>query len=232
MNQTKNGWKVIDETLPILTYEYSFGPGLANTLAIGVGDGVVLVSPPLNASDGVVGDLAAYGPVRALVASNAFHYLGIPEWHARFPQAVVAAPVQSIARVKKKTGIDPIVPLSEASVLKRDGIEFIDIPHFKTGEVFVRAKTSKGLYWYVTDVVMNIPKLPKNPIFRMMFKLSNSGPGLKFNNMAAMFMMKDKAAVKSWLAKEIRKAPPSVLIPCHGPVVHMDATASQLLQVV
>ena len=227
----KREWTVIDDTRPILTYEYSFGPGLANTLAIGVNGGLVLVSPPCNAAPEVFEVLSAYGPVVGLVASNAFHHMGLQEWHARFPDAVVAAPAQSVERVKKKTGIGRIVALADADVLRSEGVEFVDMPHFKTGEVLVRAKTAKGSYWYVTDVVMNMAKLPKNPLARLAFKIANAGPGLKFNNVAALFMMKEKAAVKSWLASEIRKAPPTMLIPCHGAPIEMNAVGSPLLEV-
>ncbi len=228
----KREWIVVDATLPILTYEYSFGPGLANTLAIGVKGGLALVSPPCNASPEVFDVLSAHGPVVALVASNAFHHLGLKEWHARFPNATVAAPAQAVERVKKKTGIHNIISLADAEVLQRnESIEFVDMPHWKTGEVLVRAKTPKGFYWYVTDVVMNMAKLPKNPIFRFLFKMANTAPGLKFNNVAALFMMKEKAAVKSWLADEIRKAPPTLLIPCHGATVEMSPSGSPLLEV-
>ncbi len=232
MSQNRDRWQLLDATLPLLTYEYSFGPGLANTLAVGVDGGLVLVSPPCNAPASAFDELAAYGPVRALVASNAYHHMGLKEWHARFPDAVIAAPAQSVARVKKQTGIDRIVALADAPVLQDPRVEFIDMPHYKTGEVFVRAKSGAKSYWYVTDVVMNMPRLPKNPLFGLMFKLSDTGPGLKFNNIAALFMMKDKASVKSWLASEVRNAPPTTLIPCHGPSIEMDATASQLLALV
>ncbi len=228
----KREWVVVDDRLPILTYEYSFGPGLANTLAIGVKGGIALVSPPCGASPDVFDVLHTHGPVVAIVASNAFHHLGIKEWHARFPNAVVAAPAQSVARVKKKTGISSIVALGDASTLQgNEGIEFVDMPHWKTGEVLVRVKTANALYWYVTDVVMNMAKLPKNPLARFVFKVSDSGPGLKFNNVAALFMMKEKAAVKSWLAAEIRKAPPTVLIPCHGATIDMNPGGAPLLDI-
>ena len=44
-----------------------------------------------------------YGAVRALIASNAFHHLGVPEWKSRFPDAAIFAPAQAIARVEKQS---------------------------------------------------------------------------------------------------------------------------------
>jgi hypothetical protein len=42
--------------------------------------------------------------VRALIATNAFHTLGIASWKARFPDASVFAPAQSLARVTQVSG--------------------------------------------------------------------------------------------------------------------------------
>jgi hypothetical protein len=219
MNATANAWKVFDAHVPILTYEYSFGPGSATSLAVGGNDGLVVVSPPCRAAAPVFDALSRHGPVRALVASNAFHHLGLPEWKARFPEAALFAPAQSIARVERQTKLRGIRPLAEASAIAGDGLELVDMPHYKTGEVLVRIATERGLVWYVTDVVMNFPKLPPNPIVKLMFGLSGSGPGLRFNNIAPLFMVRDKAALKCWLAAELEKSPPSWLIPTHGDIV-------------
>lgn len=219
MDATANGWKVFDAHAPILTYEYSFGPGTANALAVGVEGGIVLVSPPCRVASGVFEDLSQYGSVRALVASNAFHYLGLAEWKVRFPEAAIFAPVQSIARVERQSKLRGIRPLAEAASITGSRLELTDMPHYKTGEVLVRVATERGLVWYVTDIIMNLPVLPSNPVFKLLFKLSGSGPGLKLNNIAPLFMVRDKAALKRWLAAEFEKAPPSWLIPTHGEIV-------------
>ncbi len=223
METTAHGWKVFDARTPILTYEYSFGPGVANALAVGGKEGLVIVSPPCRVAPGVQDDLAPYGAVRALVASNAFHYLGIPEWKARFPDAAIFAPAQSIARVEKHSKLGGIRPLSEAASICGAGLELVDMPHYKTGEVLVRIAGERGLAWYVTDIIMNLPALPANPIVNLLFRLSGSGPGLKFNNLAPLFMVKDKSALRRWIAGEFRKAPPDWLIAAHGDVVDLKA---------
>src|SRR6185295_9515323 len=98
----------------------------------------VIVSPPCRAAAGVFDDLSPYGPVRALVASNAFHYLGLPEWKARFPEAGVFAPAQSIARVERQSKLSGIRPLADAAAIAGSRLELVDMPHYKTGEVLVR----------------------------------------------------------------------------------------------
>jgi len=223
MPAIRGGWKVFDARTPILTCEYSFGPGVATALAVGGKAGLVVVSPPCKVSSDIFDELSRHGAVRALVASNAFHYLGITEWKARFPDAAVFAPAQSIARVEKHSKLTGIRPLSEASAITGPRVELVDMPHYKTGEVLVRVSTERGVVWYVTDVIMNLRALPRNPVIRLMFALSGSGPGLKFNNIAPLFMVADKKVLRRWLANEFRRAPPKWLIPAHGDTVDFSA---------
>ncbi len=222
MKPTASGWKVFDENLPVLTCEYSFGPGTANALAVGGAGGLIVVSPPSKADDALYDSLAPYGKVVALVASNAYHHLGIPEWKRRFPEAAVYAPAQSIARVERKTKLAGIRPIADAAPVAGSNVELVDLPHYKTGEVLVRIDSARGLAWYVTDFMMNMPTLPAHPVGRLLFKWTGSAPGLKFNNLAPMFMVKDKAALKRWLAAELEKAPPRWIIAAHGDVAEVD----------
>lgn len=225
MEKTPHGWQVFDAKIPILTYAYSFGPGVCNALAVGGKDGLVVVSPPCRVAPGVFDDLAPYGAVRALVASNAFHHLGLPAWKARFPDAAVFAPAQAIARVEKQTKLSGVRPLGDATSIAGPRLELVDMPYYKTGEVLVRIKTARGAVWYVTDIIMNLPVLPKNPLVKIMFGASGSGPGLRFNNIAPLFMVKDKKALRRWFAEEFRKDPPAWLITAHGEVVDFTANA-------
>lgn len=218
-------WTVFDAASPVLTCTYSFGPGTSNALAIGGAQGLFVVSPPLRARAAMFDELAAYAPVRALVASNAFHFLGIPEWKARFPEAEIYAPAQSIARVERKTGIAGVRPLADAGALAGPSLELIDMPYYKTGEVLIRASTARGRIWYLTDIVLNMPELPAHPIAKAVFGLSRSAPGLRVNNIGPIFMVRDKRALKRWLAGEMQRDKPQWLIPAHGEIARVDSPA-------
>jgi hypothetical protein len=231
MDKTAHGWKIVDADAKILTYTYSFGPGLANALAVKGDDGMIVVSPPCNVAAGVYDDLADFGPVRALVASNAFHHMGMPCWREKFPAAKLFAPAQSIARVKKHTKLDDVAPLSDAKGVAGANVDLVDLPHYKTGEVLVRIKHDRGTTWYVTDFLMNLPSLPPGFLFRTLFKWTGSAPGLKFNNVAPMFMVKDKKALKRWLAGAVDEAPPTRLVPAHGDVVDLSSEPKRLREI-
>ena len=226
MQTTGLGWKVFAPHPPILTYEYSFGPGVANALAVGGENGLVVVSPPCHVDEGVFDQLAEYAPVRALVASNAFHHLGLPEWKAHFPEAAIFAPSQAIGRVQKRSKLTGVRPLVEAASIAGPRLELVDMPYYKTGEVLVRIDADRGRVWYVTDIIMNMPVLPRNPIAKFVFWASGSGPGLRFSNIAPLFMVKDKKALRRWIADEFGKAQPRWLIAAHGDTVDFAANPS------
>ena len=95
----------------------------------------------------------------------------------------------------------------------------------------MRIETLRGLVWYVTDVILNLPALPSHPVARLLFKLTRSAPGLRHDNIAPLFMVKDKAALRRWLAAEASKNPPRWVIPAHGGMVdpHADREAARRL---
>jgi len=223
MSPTPGRWTVFDPDARILTFEYSFGPGMATSLAAGCDAGLVIVSPPCRVGADVLDEVERFGPVCALVASNAFHHMGLPRWKQRFAQAALFAPAQSIARVRRQSGLQDIRPLAEAEALTGPRLALLDMPHYRTGEALVRIDTARGRVWYVTDVILNMPVLPGHPLPRLLFKLSGSAPGLRYNNIAPLFMVRDKAALRRWIALEAAERPPRWLIPAHGNVVDFQA---------
>jgi hypothetical protein len=222
-------WTVVDPALPALTYAYSFGPGLASSLALVTGGGVIVVSPPCNPDEAAFTELEKHGPVKAIVAPNSFHTMGLAAWKARHPGAPVFAPAQSIPRVTKRSKIADIRPVAEMAGLLGEGVEIIDMPHYKTGEVLIRWRIGTGWGWYVTDVVMNL-NAPLKGLFGLLFKWTKSSPGFRRNALAASFMVKDKRALYAWIAEQAEKTPPSLVVACHGdpvrpsdPVVEIKA---------
>ena len=223
MDRTPSGWKVFDEKVPILTYQYSFGAGTANSLAVGGEGGLIVISPPRRVPSGAIDDLGRFGTVRALVAPNAFHTLGLAEWKVRIPAAELYAPVQSIARVEKFSGQRNIHPVGELQAIAGPNMEVVDMPHYKTGEILVRINTAGGLVWYVTDIILNMRVLPANIVARFIFKVTGSAPGLRFNNVAPLFMVKDKAALRRWIVAEATRRKPRWLIPAHGEIIDLES---------
>lgn len=223
----ESSWTVVEPSLPALMYTYVFDPGIANALALPVEGGLVVVSPPCNVPDSVFTELAKHGPVRALLAPNAFHSLGLAPWKARYPDAPIFAPAQSIARLEKQTKLTGMRPLAELQPKLGDGVEIIDMPHYRTGEALVRWRVDGGYAWYVTDVIFNMPKLPPG-LFGLVMRWTRSGPGLRRNALAGMFMTKNKRAVYGWLVEQAEKTPPVLMVPCHGDVERLADPAAAI----
>ena len=210
-----SSWTIVEPSLPALTYTYVFGPGIANALAIPVEGGFAVVSPPCNAPDTMFTELEKHGPVRALIAPNAFHSLGLAPWKARYPDVPIFAPAQSIARLEKSTKLTGIRPVADMQSMLGDGLEIIDMPYYRTGEVLVRWRIEGGYAWYVTDVIFNMPKVPPGP-FGLVMRWTRSAPGLRRNALAGLFMVKNKRSLYGWLAEQAEKTPPTLVVPCHG----------------
>lgn len=215
-----SSWTVVEPSLPALTFTYSFGPGIANALALVTGGGVVLVSPPCNPTEETFKELEAKGPLKAFVAPNAFHHMGLPAWKKRYPDVPVFAPAQSIARIGKKSGMNGLQPLADAAKLLGDGIELVDMPHYKTGEVLVRWKIAGGWAWWMCDIAMNLQRENLKGPFGLVFRWTKSGPGFRRNAIAGAFMVKDKRSLYGWIVEQAKEKPPKSLFMCHGDHVH------------
>jgi hypothetical protein len=224
------GWVSLSADPRVATYSYSFGLGEANALLVAVRGGVAIVSPPAGVPPAAMDAAAAFGEIRAIVAPNAFHHLGIPAWHRRFPEAPLYAPSQSIPRLVRRTGIREFRPISEATDLGGGRVEFVDMPHYRTGEILVEIHAAGGNIWYVTDAIFNLPGLPANPIVACLFKWSGSAPGLRLNRIAPLFMMRDRAALWRWLRGELERREPRWLVPAHGGVADLVSVPTSIAE--
>lgn len=209
-------WKPVADGSPLLTCTYSFGRGIAKALAAPCDGGYVVVSPPGGATERTFAELEARGKIRALIAPNAYHNVGMAPWHARFPDAAMFAPAQSIPRVEKQGKVAGLRALAHFAALSGRELELIDMPHYRTGEALLRARHGADVAWFVTDVIFNMrtEKLPF-PV-RQAFEWTKSGPGLRPNGLGTRWMAKDLRAVHRWLRAELEALPPTQLVVAHG----------------
>ena len=224
----RKSWVTIATDPWTATFEYSSGAGSATALAVDVDGGLLVASPPCRVTDDAFEALASRAPVRALVATNAFHTLGLAPWKARFPDVAVFAPPQSLQRVTKVSGVAGIRPLGEAAALTGERVALIELPYFRTGEALIKIRMAEGVLWYVTDILLNLPRLPSHPLFAVLFKLTDSAPGLRINRVAPLFMVRNRPALWQWLSVEARRDTPRWLVPAHGETVDLAAAPSRL----
>ncbi len=217
MQTTANGWRVLDEQRPVLSREYSFGPGMATTLVIGLGDGrLMAVSPASGLSEAAHRDLKAYGEVVALVAPNAFHHLGVESWLKRWPNARGYAAQESLARLNKKCSAGAVFqPLSALGPLP-EGVLIENPPGLRGSDLVLRVSTQQGWLWYFNDLLMNLRALPTQPLVRLLFALTGAKTGLSAPRLPKLLHVRDKQATGQWLLSEIDARPPAIVVFGHG----------------
>jgi glyoxylase-like metal-dependent hydrolase (beta-lactamase superfamily II) len=231
MSTNVSGWTTLAEQPLVLLHEYVFGPAKANALAVRLPSGkFLLVSAPAGQIDPALQALSAQGEVIAMVAINGAHHLGLPVCRSAFPNAVSYATASARARILKK-GKDPgqLEPIEKLVPLLGDKVSVIAADGCKIGDVLVRVQTERGTLLYVGDFIANIPELPKNLLFRLMFKLTDSGPGFKVFGIFFKFFASNKGVLRDFLIREIESHPPAILVPGHGGVVDRPDLAPTLV---
>ena len=221
MTTTVAGWTTLAEKPLVLQREYAFGPGRANALVVGLpNDKLLLVSPPVGLTAAELQTLTDHGDVIGLLANNGAHHLGLPAWRSAFPNARTYATPQARERIlKKNKAPGQLEPIESLRPLLGDQVDVLAADGCKTGDVLVRVSTERGTVLFAGDFIANIPHLPKNPLFRLMFRLTDSAPGLKVFKLFFRFFASDKRALRDFLIRELEARPPAILVPSHGDVV-------------
>lgn len=223
-------WQPIgaDPRVWVMEYAFNTSDGRANSVLMRVGDRkLVVFSPACGLDEAAFKEVDALGEVVGIVAPNGFHHLGIRSWWERYPRARCFAPESGAKRIaKKQPGLTPLEPIGRANEVAGDGA-WIGAPD-ATSDAVAHVASGSGHVWYFNDIVMNMKALPKNPVFRLLFKWTKSGPGFSVNRLVVKFLSKDKAALKRWLLAELAKHPPAAIVPGHGPAVTDAATAGKL----
>ena len=225
MSKTKHGWTVLDESTGALKYTYSYAKGAyANTMTARMADGsLCVISPACRVDDGVLRDLEPFGPVRMVVAANAFHHMGMSRWAEAFPEAGSYAHAKALKRVAKQHPNLRVQAIDAAAHLFNDTGAVLSVPGMRTGDLWLKA----GNNWYVGDQFMNLPKHMKG-LFGLLFRFTDSTPGFKANGVARALFTADKPAFKAWALAQLAGDGPAQLVPGHGPLVQDGALGAEM----
>lgn len=213
MTKTAAGWTVLGEDPPVLVHTYSIGPGnTTNCMAVGIGDGrLAVVSAPTNPSDALLADLEGFGAVAAVVANNGFHRSGLPHWRARLPDVPIFAPADALARVRK---VEPTArDLAELEVSGPARLHAL--PGTRIGDTWVVAPGARGLVWYVSDTITNMPTLPPPP-FGWLMRAIGLRAGFAMNGVQTRVMTVDRPARAEWMRRLLADGAPALVVPAHG----------------
>lgn len=226
--KTSKGWTLIDADAGVLSYSYKFAAeGQANSFTARLpSGGLLIISPPRQIDDAGLAELAEHGQVEAIVANNGYHHLGIGRWRAGFPKARCFAAPGAAARIAKKSkDAGPLEPLAALQPLLGHDLAVVEAPKSKCGETWAWAKIAGGHAWYASDILANMA-LPSNFLIRTLFKLSKSAPGYKVFNLATKLILADRKLALGQMLDEVRKHPPTVMVPAHGDLLEGASLAA------
>lgn len=159
--------------------------------------------------------------VRALIAPNHFHYLGVPEWSERFPKAHVVASAGARTRLEKKLGRG--VGELERLALPL-GMTWLFPEGTKNGEVWLEVERT----WVVCDAFFNEPENPTGT-FGLGCRLTGTTPGLRIGGTWPLLHLASRAQYRRWLTAALGERPPTRLVPSHGDVAEGEDLGQRLL---
>lgn len=217
-------WRKLTFHGSVRLLRYSFGPGSANTLAVRLEDGGWLViSPSLETPESAFVALEAEGPVRALLAPNAYHHRGQAEWRARFPEAISYAPEGALERLRARSRVT-YQPVQALVPLLPDHFEIVQPEGQKSPDLLVRAGSS----WWLGDLFSNLAVGDQSWALRVVARLAGSGLGYRRNTRPGLVYVRDEAAWLTSVRSALELHPPAVVVPAHGAPITEEAAARTL----
>ena len=185
-------------------------------------DGGLWTHSPVRFSDAEAAAIDALGPVRHVVAPNAFHHLFAGDALRRWPGATLS---KSPALVKKRPDLAPAHvlgdgtppwPISEIEAVPLGGAPMV------RESAFIHVDSGTLL---LTDAAFNI-RVPETAWSSVWFSLTGANGRFVMSRIYRM-VVKDRAAAaesaRAVLEREIRR-----VVPCHGEVVTEDAREALL----
>lgn len=216
------GWAAVADGAPLFTREHRANNGWSmRTTAVVLKDGsLALVTPTRGMGDEAHAALATLGAPAVLLAPNHFHHLGLSEHLRRYPDATVVASKRAAPRLGRKTGLE-IAPLSALEQRLPAGVTLLEPPALRTGEVWLRAETPRGIAWMVTDGFFHCPDTPSG-MFGVGCMLTGTTPGLRLGRTFTLLAVENPRPYRDWLLSQLDRDRPRILIPAHGDILEAD----------
>ena len=216
-------WQNLTSDGSVRWLKYSWGPGTANTLATRLQDGTwLVVAPSVGSPRSVLEDLAKDGTVSALIAPNAYHYLGQQAWRLHFPGAASYAPAGALPRLSRKS---PEVPYRSASELidsVQPRVSFLVPEGMKSPDMLIRISAAEATVWWMGDLFTNSARDDLNWLLRIIAPLAGSGLGYRRNTRPGLIYVQNPTAWLHSISDALDADPPSVVVPAHGNPVMED----------
>jgi hypothetical protein len=209
--------------------EYEFGGNPLNTLVVDMGEGKLAVfSPGTDVDDAAYAELDGLGKVAALVSPGAFHNMGLPWWHERYPEAKLFGTESGLAHIAKvQPDLPPLAPMSGLQALAGDAMTLYETPGKQT-DLLLFVQRGDDVTLFSNEYLVNWVELPGNFVFGLMFKWTNSAPGVRLAKPSAWFLRAKLADVARFCLDKIEVHGVTRFVPCHGAPLEGPDTRARL----
>jgi len=226
-----NRWQTLTSDGNVRWLKYSWGPGTANTLAVRLQDGTwLVVAPSADSPSSVLEDISKDGNVSALVAPNAYHYLGQRAWRLRFPGATSYAPAGALPRLSRKSPDVPYRPASDLIETIQPRVTFLVPEGMKSPDMLIRVSVAGATVWWMGDLFTNSAVGDQNWLLRLIAPLAGSGLGYRRNSRPGLVYVRNPRAWLHSISNALDAEPPSIVVPAHGnPVMEDTARRTRYL---
>lgn len=221
-------WRPIDERAGLYELEKVVDSGWCwRALAVRLTDGSSLVVSPVKGTlEKSAASLEAIGRPSFALAPNHFHFLGLREARDRYPELTCVSSAVAARRLTSKCG-HAFGSLDALRERLPSSITVLEPPGIKTGELWLRAETERGVAWVVSDAFFSVEN-PLKGMMGMILRATQTAPGLRIGSTFLWLALGDRRAYRRWLEERIEEDRPRLLVPSHGDVTHDDGLPDRL----
>ena len=212
---------------------YELGGNPINTFVVDVGDRRLAVfSPGPDLDDAVYEELDGLGKVVALVSPGAFHNMGLPWWHERYPEARMFGTESGLEHIAKvHPDLPALEPLSGLKGLADESLVIYETPG-KYSDALVFVTRGQDVTLFSNEYLVNWAGLPGNFVFGLLFKWTDSAPGVRLAKPSAWFLRAKLPDVARFCLEKIEAHGVTRFVPCHGGGVEGPDTRERLEQAI
>ena len=188
-----------------------------NLVVVALPGGGTLVHSPSWLDEQTLERVAALGTPRVLVAPNHFHFLTLPRFQARWPDALAVASERATPRLSRK-GIRNLRPLAEALPLLPAGSRFVEPAGTRTGEAWLVVPREQGTTLLVGDAFFNLSR-PTRGGLGFLLRALKVVPGLRISTTYRLLGVSDLPACRASTIDLVTAVAPTEVCFSHGDVL-------------
>jgi len=188
---------------------------LPRNMAIVPIEGGLLLHSVVALDPGTMDELEALGTPKVMVVPSAFHRSDAAVYKERYPEILVVAPKAAISQVEQVVKVDE----SAQNVLPNLGIQIIDPPGCKAGELIYEVDVEGGRALILCDMLFNIQEHQPGCLGLVFRYITRSSGFFGITGLGRVLMLKDAGMLKAWLEQQAARDDLKAILVGHGDAI-------------